>query len=324
MINLKSVPIFRDAFFMSLSPGGNHFLSLPLLLSKNNFMAIWIAILLGIIQGIFMFFPVSSTSHLALMQNFLISRGVDLPSPDSPEMILFDLMVHVGTLFSIAYVFRVSLWSYIVNTVKGFSQFLGGTKTNVGSLYVRLSLLGGLSVFVTGLVGFPLKELFEGVFAEPLIMSGTLIITGILLWWTDVLPARKIGLRDISISIAIIIGLAQGLALLPGLSRSGMTIAFALFAGMQRRWAAEYSFFIAFPTIMGASLLQGIEVAGGEGLGALSPVVILIGLIVSAIVGIFALKIVVNLLYKARFRFFSYYVWTLALVVAASALLGYL
>jgi undecaprenyl-diphosphatase len=282
-------------------------------------MAIWVAILLGIIQGIFMFFPVSSTSHLALMQHFLISRGVVLPDPDSPEMILFDLVVHVGTLVSIAYVFRDSLSKYIAWTLSGFWEWKTGERTPKGDLYRRLTFYGLLSVFVTGVIGFPLKSLFEGVFAQPLIMSGTLIVTGIILYWTDVLPPRKIGLREIGIGMAVIIGVAQAMALMPGLSRSGMTIAFALFAGLQRRWAAEYSFFIAIPTILGATLLQSIEVFGYGGTITLGWGAMITGFVVSAVVGIIALRVVVHLLYRANFRVFSYYVWLLAVVVAVSS-----
>jgi undecaprenyl-diphosphatase len=287
-------------------------------------MAIWVAILLGIIQGIFMFFPVSSTSHLALMQHFLLSRGVEMPDPDSPEMILFDLIVHVGTLVSIAWVFKDSLSRYVTKTVSGFYELKTGERSEIGALYRKLTFLGLLSVFVTGAIGFPLKWMFEAVFANPLIISGTLTVTGIILWWTDILPPRKLGLREIGIGVAIIIGAAQAMALMPGLSRSGMTIAFALFAGMQRRWAAEYSFFIAIPTILGASLLQAIEVFGFGGTMTLGLPEILTAFTVSAIVGIFALKIVIHLLYKARFRVFSYYVWFLAIVVAIASFQGVL
>lgn len=283
-------------------------------------MAIWVAILLGIIQGIFMFFPVSSTSHLALTQHLLLNRGVDLPDPDSAEMILFDLIVHIGTLISIAWVFRESLSKYLSGTFSGFLEIAGGVSTSRGALYRKLTFLGLLSVFVTGAIGFPMKSAFESVFANPLIISGTLTITGIILWWTDILPPRKIGLREIGIGMAVIIGAAQALALMPGLSRSGMTIAFALFAGLQRRWAAEYSFFIAFPTILGASLLQAIEVFGYGGTITLGWSAILTGFIVSAVVGIFALKVVVHLLYKAQFRVFSYYLWLVAGIVLLSSL----
>jgi undecaprenyl-diphosphatase len=287
-------------------------------------MTIWEAVLLGIVQGIFMFFPVSSTSHLALTQHWLISRGSALPAPDSAEMILFDLVVHVGTLVSIAVVFWPSLSAFVRQVWLGLLVYAGRANSAMGRLYVRLALYGLLSVFVTGLVGFPLKALFESVFASPIAISVTLVITGILLWWTDVLPPRPLGLRQIDWKVASFIGLAQGLALLPGLSRSGTTISFALFAGLKRRWAAEYSFFIAFPTILGASLLQSIEVAGGGGLTGIDATAMIVGFVVAALVGIVALKIVVVLLLKARLRFFSYYVWVLAAVVAFSASRGIL
>jgi len=287
-------------------------------------MAIWVAILLGIVQGIFMFFPVSSTSHLALMQHFLISRGIELPNPDSPEMILFDLVVHVGTLVSIAWVFKDSLSFYLKSTISGFLEYTTGERTPWGELYRKLTYLGLLSVLVTGAIGFPMKSAFESIFAQPLFMSGTLIVTGIILYWTDILPPRKFGLREIGIWMAIIIGAAQALALMPGLSRSGMTIAFALFAGMQRRWAAEYSFFIAFPTILGATFLQAIEVYGYGGEITIGYLPLITGFFVAAFVGIFALKVVIHLLYKAQFRVFSYYVWFLAIAVAISSFMGIL
>jgi len=276
-------------------------------------MAIWVAIILGVIQGIFMFFPVSSTSHLALAQHFLIWTGEELPAPDSPEMILFDLVVHVGTLVSIAVVFRNSLGKFIRDAWRGFLATAGGSPTPKDRLFVKLTMLGLFSVAVTGMIGFPMKTHFEAVFAHPILISVTLTITGLLLWWTDILPERKIGLREIGITVALVIGVGQGLALMPGLSRSGLTIAFALFAGLKRRWAAEYSFFIAIPTILGATLLQTIEVITYSGAITIGFPALAAGFIVSAIVGIGALYLVVHLLYKAQFRFFAYYVWILAL-----------
>jgi undecaprenyl-diphosphatase len=284
-------------------------------------MSVWEAILLGIIQGIFMFFPVSSTSHLVLTQHFLISQGSALPAPESAEMILFDLIVHVGTLVSMAVVFRKSLRGFIRHLTNGVRARFGPVEGRQ-DLYLALTFYGLVSVAVTGLIGFPLKAMFETVFANPAMIAGTLTLTGILLWWTDVLARRPIGLKKVNLKVATVIGAAQGLALLPGLSRSGTTIAFALFAGLKRRWAAEYSFFIAFPTILGASLLQGIEVARSPEPLQLGFVPMAIGFVVAAIVGVFALQLVLKLLYRARFRYFSFYVWALAIVITVSAARG--
>jgi len=285
-------------------------------------MTLWQAVILGIVQGIFMFFPVSSTSHLVLTQHLMIQQGAPLPGPESAEMILFDLVVHVGTLISIAVVFRKSLGGFL-------RQMFGELRASGirpaalwDGLYTRLALLGLLSVLVTGAIGYPMRSVFAEIFATPIAIAVTLTITGFVLWWTDTLSPRVRGLRQITVFMAVVIGFGQALALMPGLSRSGMTIAFALFVGMRRRWAAEYSFFIAFPTILGATLLQGIDVVragevAGIGFGAYA-----VGFVIAALVGIVALHIVLKLLYRARFRYFSYYLWGLAAFIAFSVLTG--
>ena len=289
-------------------------------------MTVLEAIVLGIIQGIFMFFPVSSTSHLVLAQHWLIERGSEMPSPDSPEMILFDLVVHLGTLVSMAVIFRKSLAFFIMRLWRGLGEGFRapGREGARERMTLKLAVLGLFSVAVTGAIGFPMKAAFETIFARPVFIAGTLTVTGILLYWTDVLPRRKRRLADVGPGTAALVGVAQGLALMPGLSRSGTTIAFGLFAGMKRRWAAEYSFFIAFPTIMGASLLQAIEVSGLGGVGGVGALPLLTGFVVAAVVGIGALALVLRLLYRARFRFFSYYVWGLALVILVGHFQGWL
>ncbi|CAN5524815.1 undecaprenyl-diphosphate phosphatase [soil metagenome] len=270
-------------------------------------MSFWEAVLLGIVQGVFMFFPVSSTSHLVLAQHLL-----GFEAPESAEMILFDLVVHVGTLVSIAVVFRQSLGHLTKQTIRGLREFVQGSLSPVGRLYLRLTGLGLFSVFITGVIGLTMRDYFESFFASPILIAITLTITGILLWWTDILPARKIGLRQMGLWIALVIGVGQGLALMPGLSRSGTTIAFALFAGMKRRWAAEYSFFVAIPTILAASAVEMFSVMREGGPMTVDLVAYVVGFLVAAIVGIGALMVVLKLLYAARFRYFSYYVWLLA------------
>jgi undecaprenyl-diphosphatase len=285
-------------------------------------VTVWEAILLGVIQGTFMFVPVSSTSHLALTQHWLISRGSELPPPDSAEMIFFDLVVHVGTLVSMAVVFRRSLGQFIGHLSAGVRSGFVTTAGGYQRLYLRLALYGLLTVAITGAMGFPLKFAFETIFATPLAMSVTLTMTGILLWWTDTLSRRTVGLRKIDWKVASAIGVAQGLALMPGMSRSGTTIAFGLFAGLKRRWTAEYSFFVAFPTILGASAIQGLEVARSPEPMTLGWLPIAVGFVVAAVTGVFALMLVLRLLYRARFRYFSYYVWALAAVIAWNVLRG--
>lgn len=278
------------------------------------------AIVLGVIQGVFMFFPVSSTSHLVLAQHWLIARGSQMPPPESQEMILFDLVVHVGTLVSIVVVFHKSLRGFAGSLIRDLQGLRGGTKRFGDTLHLRLAMLGLLSVFVTGVVGLSCKSMFERAFAHPLAIAGTLTITGFLLYFTDSVGRRPRGLRQLTIMVAVVIGLAQAFALIPGFSRSGLTIAIAVFLGLKRRWAAEFSFFIAIPTILAATGVQALKVwRSGEPI-ELGLMPMAVGFVVAAVVGIGALHLVLTLLYRARFRYFAYYVWLLAAGVAGQAL----
>ncbi|QBI18785.1 undecaprenyl-diphosphate phosphatase [Egibacter rhizosphaerae] len=284
-------------------------------------MTLWEAIILGAIQGLFMFVPVSSTSHLALAQQWLIDRGSALPPPESPEMILFDLVVHVGTMVSVALVLRRSLGRLLVGASADVGGLLG-TREGRRGRYLRLVGMGLLSVATTGAIGVVVLQTGTGVFGAPPIIAGNLALTGAILWWTDTVGPRWRGLDGITPLVAIGIGAAQGIALLPGLSRSGLTIACALLLGLRRRWAAEFSFFVAIPTIVAASGVQALLVAReGEPLlvdaGAFA-----VGFVIAAAVGAVALWGVLRLLYRARFRVFSIYVWILAVLVASGVVVS--
>ncbi|MBK1735044.1 UDP-diphosphatase [Halorhodospira abdelmalekii] len=292
-------------------------------------MALWIAVLLGIVQGIFMFLPVSSTAHMVLLEHWLIGQGQPLPAPESAEMILFNLVVHVGTLISIAVVFWPSLRRFSAEVVtQGYTWArAGGRDGRDGKaafsgppLFARLFLLGMLSVLLTGVVGLSLKAAFEQIFANPWMIGVTLLLTGVLLFWTDKLPPRRRSLRRTGLGTATLIGVAQGFALMPGLSRSAMTIVFGLFAGLKRRWAAEYSFFLAIPTICAATLLQAIDVYRLGGLDGVTYSALLAGFIVAALVGIVSLKLVIYFLYRAQLKVFAFYVWALAAAILTGVL----
>ncbi|MFO7774227.1 MAG: undecaprenyl-diphosphate phosphatase [Candidatus Hydrogenedentota bacterium] len=281
------------------------------------------AVLLGIVQGVFMFFPVSSTSHLALTQHWLIRRGSALPAPESAEMILFDLVVHVGTLVSIALVLRHSIWAYCRGVISEVRQSAAERRAPLRErLHLRLTLWGLLAVFVTGTVGLTFRDLFEQVFAHPLAMAVTLTLTGALLWWTDTFTRLPRGLKQLTPVVAIVVGLAQAFALIPGLSRSGMTIAFGLITGLKRRWAAEFSLFIAFPTIIAATGVQALDVLRDDAEVSITLWPLAVGFVVAAVVGAGALTLVLRLLYSARFRYFSYYVWLLAAAVVIWHFIG--
>ncbi len=280
-------------------------------------MTLFEAALLGIVQGVFMFVPVSSTAHLVLTQHFLIAQGSQMPPPESAQMILFDLIVHVGTLVSIVVVFRKTLTQFLGGSLLAAREIALERRASPQARFlIWLWAMGLLSVFVTGVMGLTFRDMFERVFANPAIIPVTLATTGVLLWLTDRLKPRRYGLKDLGIGMALTIGFAQGLALIPGISRSGMTIIAALFVGLKRKRAAEYSFLIAFPTIIAATGVQGLKVFRGDEPIRIDWMATSVGFVVSALVGIIALKIVLTLLYRARLKYFSFYLWALALLVA--------
>jgi undecaprenyl-diphosphatase len=294
-------------------------------------VSLLVALVLGIVQGVFMFVPVSSTSHLVLSQTVLRERGVALPAPDSPEAILFNLVVHVGTLVSVVVVMGDGLRE-LADGVRGEVRD-GRIRSRLleQAPAARLIALGMLSVAVTGVLGLLFQDALTRVFGAPQAVAGALVVTGALLWWTDLMSADRDrgrlrfgwrGPAQVTLTVAVLVGAAQAAALTPGLSRSGTTIFAALLLGMNRTLAARYSFYIAIPTILVATGVQALQVAGGEGFGVVSWGAMAVGFVAAAAVGTVALWGVLRLLERARFRVFSLYVWGLSAVVIATGLGG--
>ena len=271
------------------------------------------AILLGIIQGLFMFIPVSSSAHLVLTQHWLAATGSDMPSPDAPEIILFNLVVHLGTMVSVVVVMYQPLARLISGTVRELS-LLRRRRTFRHLIHLKLMLFGIITTGVTGVVGLGIRAFGTDVFATPWVVSVLLLVTGAILWWTDSVKTTWRGAGQMTVMVAVIIGLAQALALFPGLSRSGLTIAAALAVGMHRKIAAQYSFFVAIPTIVAATGVQSLSLLDFEGDLTVSWQAYLVAFVVSAAVGAVALWLVLKLLYRGYFRIFAVYVVVLAAV----------
>jgi undecaprenyl-diphosphatase len=263
---------------------------------------------------------VSSTSHLVLTQTWLRERGIDVPPPESAEMVLFDLVVHVGTLVSIVVVMHAGLrllFSGVTEDVRTGRLRRGGLREAVST---RLIALGLLTTAVTGVLGLVFRDLLTDVFASPPAVAGALVVTGVMLWWTDRLGPGRVGPSQVGVAIAVAIGVAQFAALTPGLSRSGTTIFVALLVGMHRTLAARYSFYVAIPTILAATGVQALDVVGDGGLAEISWAAMAVGFVTAAVVGTGALWVVLRLLEQARFRVFSIYVWGLAVLVLTTGL----
>jgi undecaprenyl-diphosphatase len=283
-------------------------------------VSLLVALLLGIVQGVFMFVPVSSTSHLVLTQTWLRERGFDVPPPESAEMVLFDLVVHVGTLVSIVVVMHAGLRllvSGVTDDLRTGRLRTGGLREAVST---RLLVFGMLTVAVTGVLGLLFQDVLVQVFAAPQAVAVALAATGVMLWWTDRIGPGRVGAAQVTVAMAVAVGVAQFAALTPGISRSGTTIFAALLVGMHRTLAARYSFYVAIPTILAATGVQFLGVLRDGGLDEVSWGALLVGAGTAAVVGTGALWLVLRLLEQARFRIFSLYVWGLAIVVAVTGL----
>jgi len=258
--------------------------------------------LLGILQGITEFLPVSSSGHLVLAQHLLHLKGQNL---------LMDIWLHFGTLLAIVIVFRQSILRLIRGTIRGTAQGKIFSKTYFKSSEGRdayLFLLIVIAMIPTGIVGVFFKDSIETLFEGSLSLLGlAFFFTAVLLFLTRFRGNASDGTRGlITPWQALVVGAAQGIAIIPGVSRSGSTIAVALLLGISREQSGEFSFLIVLPAILGAMLLESLH-----GLGAIcSPAFLfpaLAGMAAAWLVGIVALKALLRIVNHGKLYRFSLY-----------------
>ena len=264
------------------------------------------AAVLGVIQGLTEFLPVSSSGHLALSQEWF-----DL-EPDSPQMLLFDVLAHFGTLLAGLIVFAGPIRRFVTRLRQECRSNWPHKRTGL-----RILALGIAAIVPTGIIGLTLRSSFEQAFGKPVWIAAGFLVTAILLAATKWAPRPTLGWRRFTWWQAIVVGIVQAMAIMPGVSRSGATICAALFLGLRRRWAAEFSFLIAAPVILGAVVLQlseaysrSAKVEAGYGWG---PVVL--GSFISLIVGVFALRLLLGMVRSAKLHYFAVYCLLLSVLV---------
>lgn len=251
------------------------------------------AAILGVVQGLSEFLPISSTGHLVLFEEWLHIGSADL---------VFEIAVHAGTLLAVLVYFRKHLWDY---TTALFARGQSSTEPQLARRELWLIVIGSIPA---GVIGVLFKDEFEVMFADPMASAVQLIITGVILLST---LFHKPGDRDVSVWDSIWIGIAQAISILPGISRSGATIATGLWAGIRPARVAEFSFILSIPAVAGAILLTLPEAWGSGRLGMPH----LIGAIVAAVSGYVAIRIVFAFLRGGRFALFGVY----CLIVGALA-----
>ena len=268
------------------------------------------AIILGIIQGLTEFLPVSSSAHLALIPWLLGWNDQGLS---------FDIALHVGTVLAvIVYFFRD--WVQVI--AEGFGLNVGSDpaiRRNPRLLW--LLVLGSVPAGIAGLL---VKDLAENVWRNNQYLIGSmLILVGLFMWWADHQGSRRKDLGNVSPTDSLTIGAAQALALVPGVSRSGITICAGLLRNLDRETAARFSFLLATPAIAGAAAKDAWDLMRhGGGIASISPdmrTALLVGVIVSAIVGALTIKFFLNFLRRRSLSFFVWYRVIFGIIVIALA-----
>ena len=262
------------------------------------------AILLGIVQGLTEFLPVSSSGHLLLGQHFL---GLDQDRFGLP----FDVALHLGTLVAVVAFF----WRDLIRIARAFARSLAPRGRNLADPDQRLAYLILASTIPAAVIGFLLEDFFETAVRSPWVVVFNLVLVGVLFIVAEAVGRRSRRAEKLGFWEAVGIGLAQAAALVPGVSRSGATITCGLFLGLRREEAARFSFLMSVPVTAAAAGLSLAE-AAGEGMDGHEALMFLAGSVSSGAVGYLAIRFLLRFLANHTLSVFAYYRFALAAVVA--------
>ena len=248
-------------------------------------MTVWIAIFLGLIQGLTEFLPVSSSGHLVLFQKIF---GINI------DCLLFDIVVHLGTLVAVCLVYHKSIWQIIKNPFCEKGQKL---------IFATLP---------TVIIAVMFKDFFKNSFDGSLLAVG-FFVTAIFMFVADYACKNNYQYKDLNYNNAITMGIFQGMAILPGISRSGSTITCAMVQGVRRNQSAEFSFLMSIPAILGSLVFELFDLTGSSFAVPVLPLIF--GFVASAISGFFAIKLMLKVIKKARWKWFGFYMIALTIFV---------
>ena len=252
------------------------------------------AVILGVVQGLTEFLPISSSGHLVLSEFLLKVKFDDIS---------FEVFLHFGTFLSVIIVFRRTIKSMLEAVwLKAKSIFTGEDVSYVEEGW-RLFWLIFVGSIPAGIIGIFFEDYVEFCFSSVTLVALMLLFTGTVLFLTQFFVAAR---RKVTFSDAFVVGMAQALAILPGISRSGLTISAGIFKGVESSKAAEFSFLLSLPAILGASLIKLKDVLNQDTLSQdLS--IYLTGAFTAFVVGYLAIKLLLSVIKKGKFQYFAYY-----------------
>ena len=276
-------------------------------------MSLLSSILLGLIQGLAEFLPISSSGHLAIAEHFLGQAGV----PATPDF--FDVLLHLGTLVAVFAAYWQDIRDMIVELIDGVRDLVRGTTPNPippARRMILLIIVGTLPLFVV----LPVKDLVEGLSGNIYFVAGALIVTGFLLFASDRVKKGRKTERSAKLLDVLLVGIAQAIATCPGISRSGTTITAGCFVGFDRKCAVRFSFLLSIPAVLGANILTLKDAIQENSIIVSDIPVYLVGVAVAAVVGYICIRLLKMIADKGKFGWFAYYCWAVGLIVLALTL----
>lgn len=258
-------------------------------------MSWWEGLILGTVQGLTEFLPVSSSAHLVLGESLL---GVRMPG------VVFEASVHLATLAAVLWAYRRRIVTLAAGVTRGDPS---------AWRYVGLLALATLPAATAGLLA---RSALEATYEEPLVAAALLLVTGVLVYTVRGATAGRGAARPGPL-VALLVGAAQALAILPGISRSGATVATGIWQGVEPARMAEFSFLMSVPAIAGAAALQLPELADTASRPDVTA--LFVGCVAAAVVGVLAIRAFVDMLKRERFHWFAYYCWIVGIGYLAAA-----
>lgn len=270
-------------------------------------MSYFEAIILGLVQGLAEFLPISSSGHLALLQQ---AFGIH-----EDKVLLFAVLLHVGTLISVFIVYWKDIWELIVELCLTIRDLCTGKGLRLAERPIRkLGVMIIVATIPTAIIGLVFSDFFDSLYNSVIPIGVGLIITGFLLIFAEKKGEGNRGIQQMNFRNAIFIGLVQGVAICPGISRSGSTLFGSLICNLDRKFAVKFVFLISIPSILGSAVLEApATLEAGVTAAEVGPV--LVGMLVAAVSGLVAIKTMIKIVSDKKLSYFSYYVWVLGLFV---------
>jgi len=271
-------------------------------------------VILGLIQGLSEFLPISSSGHLAVLQHFFGIEG--------ENVLTFAVLLHLGTLISLIAVYYKVIWELILELLAVIKDILSGKGLQINKNTNRkLGVMIIAASIPTGIIAMLFNDLFAGLYNSLPAIGVSLLLTGCFLWQAERMNQKGKNVGEAKYRDALFVGLCQGIAIIPGISRSGATIVGSLFSGLNREFAVQFAFLISVPAILGAALLEIPEAFAegfAEGFAEEMLLPIVAGVAAAAISGYIAIRTMIRVVCNKKLYIFSLYTW-----IAGSLLLIY-